>query len=58
LPRLKHAVEPIKIIKWLENFDKDEVDAAIDLLRICLLYTSDAADDLTLGELGGAGIYK
>ncbi|QXP63232.1 hypothetical protein [Polaribacter sp. HaHaR_3_91] len=34
LPRLKYAVEPIKVIKWLENFDEDEVDSAIDLLRV------------------------
>lgn len=34
LPRLKHAVEPIKLINWLENFDEDEVDLAIDLLSV------------------------
>lgn len=34
LPRLKHAVEPIKLINWLENFDKDEVNLAIDLLSV------------------------
>jgi len=34
LPRLKHAVEPIKIISWLENFEEDEVDLAIDLLSV------------------------
>jgi hypothetical protein len=34
LPRLKHAVEPIKLINWLENFDKEEVDLAIDLLSV------------------------
>lgn len=34
LPRLKHSVSPNKIIKWLENFDKDEVSLAIDLLSV------------------------
>ncbi|MFV8367596.1 hypothetical protein [Flavobacterium sp. XS1P27] len=34
LPRLKHSVLPSKIIRWLENFDKDEVDLAIDLLSV------------------------
>ncbi|MEO9954803.1 hypothetical protein [Nonlabens sp.] len=35
LPRLKHAVEPIKLINWFENFDnQDEVDLAIDLLSV------------------------
>ncbi|WP_281980764.1 phosphoribosyltransferase-like protein [Tenacibaculum mesophilum] len=34
LPRLKHAVEPIKLINWLENFDESEVDLAIDLLSV------------------------
>ena len=34
LPRLKHAVEPIKLINWLENFEEDEVDLAIDLLSV------------------------
>lgn len=34
LPRLKHSVEPTKVIKWLENFDKHEVDSMIDLLSV------------------------
>lgn len=34
LPRLKHSIEPIKLINWLENFDKNEVDFAIDLLSV------------------------
>jgi hypothetical protein len=34
LPRLKHSVLPSKIISWLENFDEDEVDLAIDLLSV------------------------
>jgi hypothetical protein len=34
LPRLKHSVLPTKIIRWLENFDEDEVDLAIDLLSV------------------------
>lgn len=34
LPRLKHSVFPTKIIRWLENFDEDEIDLAIDLLSV------------------------
>lgn len=34
LPRLKHSVLPTKIIRWLENFDEDEVDLAVDLLSV------------------------
>lgn len=34
LARLKHSVLPTKIIRWLENFDEDEVDFAIDLLSV------------------------
>ncbi|WP_343586000.1 hypothetical protein [Flavobacterium sp.] len=34
LPRLKHSVFPTKIIRWLENFDENEVDLAIDLLSV------------------------
>lgn len=34
LPRLKHAVNPIEVINWLQNFDEDEVDYAIDLLSV------------------------
>ncbi|MGO4822206.1 MULTISPECIES: phosphoribosyltransferase-like protein [unclassified Flavobacterium] len=34
LARLKHSVLPTKIIRWLENFDEDEVDLAIDLLSV------------------------
>ncbi|WP_373941037.1 hypothetical protein OEG92_14460 [Polaribacter sejongensis] len=34
LPRLKHAVSPVHLIEWLENFDTDELDSAIDLLSV------------------------
>lgn len=34
LPRLKHSVLPTRIIRWLENFEADEVDLAIDLLSV------------------------
>jgi len=34
LPRLKHAVSPVHLIEWLENFDVDELDSAIDLLSV------------------------
>ncbi len=34
LPRLKYSVLPSKIIRWLENFNEDEIDLAIDLLSV------------------------
>jgi hypothetical protein len=34
LPRLKYSVFPSKIIKWLENFEENEIDFAIDLLSV------------------------
>ncbi|REE25017.1 hypothetical protein DFQ09_103324 [Winogradskyella pacifica] len=34
LPRLKHSVSPVHLIEWLENFDIDEFDSAIDLLSV------------------------
>ena len=34
LPRLKHSIEPIRLINWLENFDENEVDFVIDLLSV------------------------
>lgn len=34
LPRLKYSVLPSKIIKWLENFEENEIDFAIDLLSV------------------------
>lgn len=34
LPRLKYSVLPTKIISWLENFEPDDVEIAIDLLRV------------------------
>lgn len=41
LPRLKHSVLPSKIIKWLENFNPEDVDLAIDLLRVFEYITFD-----------------
>lgn len=34
LPRLKHSVLPTKVIKWLENFNKNEVKSMFDLLSV------------------------
>ncbi|WP_437919682.1 phosphoribosyltransferase-like protein [Sphingobacterium sp. LRF_L2] len=34
LPRLKYSVYPTNIAQWLENFEKDEVEHMIDLLRV------------------------
>ncbi|GAA4149583.1 hypothetical protein GCM10022217_01700 [Chryseobacterium ginsenosidimutans] len=34
LPRLKHSVLPTKVIKWLENFNKNEVKSMLDLLSV------------------------
>lgn len=34
LPRLKYSVYPTNIVQWLENFEVNEVEHMIDLLRI------------------------
>lgn len=34
LPRLKYSIYPTNIVQWLENFEKDEVEHMIDLLRV------------------------
>lgn len=34
LPRLKYSVLPTKVIRWLENFEPEDVELAIDLLRV------------------------
>lgn len=34
IPRLKYSVYPTHVVQWLENFEKDEVDHMIDLLRV------------------------
>lgn len=34
IPRLKHSVYPTKIIKWLENFDEEDIPSALDFLSI------------------------
>ncbi|WP_278378337.1 phosphoribosyltransferase-like protein [Chryseobacterium arthrosphaerae] len=34
LPRLKHSLLPSKIIKWLENFNDDEVDSMLKVLSL------------------------
>lgn len=34
LPRLKYSILPTHIIRWLENFEKDDIPLAIDLLRM------------------------
>ncbi|MDN3675085.1 hypothetical protein QWY99_18785 [Flavobacterium branchiarum] len=41
LPRLKHSISPTKIINWLENFEKKDVDNAIDLLQLFEYITFD-----------------
>lgn len=34
VPRLKYSVYPTKIIKWLENFEEEDIPSAIDILRV------------------------
>ncbi|OXA96157.1 phosphoribosyltransferase-like protein [Flavobacterium hercynium] len=34
LPRLKNSILPSKIVKWLENFEENEINIAIDLLNV------------------------
>lgn len=34
LPKLKYSILPLKLIKWLENFEESEIDLAIDLLSV------------------------
>ncbi|WP_294275754.1 hypothetical protein [uncultured Chryseobacterium sp.] len=34
MPRLKYSILPTKVIKWLENFDEDEVESMLNLLCI------------------------
>ena len=34
IPRLKHSVYPTKIIKWLENFDEEDIPSALDFLSV------------------------
>lgn len=34
LPRLKYSVLPTKIVRWLENFEPEDVELAKDLLRV------------------------
>ena len=37
---------------------KTPVDVGFDVINVCLLYTSDAADDLLCVDLGGRRIIK
>ncbi|WP_410880490.1 hypothetical protein [Myroides sp. DW712] len=34
IPRLKYSLYPTKIVKWLENFEKDDVKYALDILSV------------------------
>eukprot|EP00831_Metopus_contortus_P011247 TRINITY_DN14460_c0_g1_i1.p1 TRINITY_DN14460_c0_g1~~TRINITY_DN14460_c0_g1_i1.p1 ORF type:complete len:175 (+),score=37.12 TRINITY_DN14460_c0_g1_i1:271-795(+) len=58
---LKNAEFPIEILNW-NDFDeetrKQKLDKLIDEDRLCLLYTSDAADDTPCVDLGGRRIIK
>ena len=52
-------------VSGVDNFDKlaamaEELPTlySVDLLNICLLYTSDAADEEDSVDLGGCGIIK
>lgn len=41
LPRLKHSILPTKVIRWLENFNPEDVELAKDLLRVYEYITFD-----------------
>src|SRR5450756_3123459 len=43
--------------KWLHNLDENKI-TLLSLHKDCLLYTSDAADDLLCVDLGGRRIIK
>lgn len=34
IPRLKYSLYPTKIIKWLENFEDEDISHALDVLRV------------------------
>jgi hypothetical protein len=34
LPKLKYSVLPTEIIKWLENFENDDIPHALDILKV------------------------
>ncbi|WP_343614104.1 hypothetical protein [Flavobacterium sp.] len=44
--RLKHAVGPIDILKWLGNFEKDEIDLAKDILANLTVYTTYEIEEI------------
>ena len=42
----------------LENVNVNDIDVDVEMVKNCLLYTSDAADDLLCVDLGGRRIIK
>ena len=48
----------VKVSPWLVDQNEREKLQQIRLYQICLLYTSDAADDMQCVDLGGRRIIK
>lgn len=44
--RLKHLVNPMDILKWLDNFKEDELDIALGLLKNFTVYTSNEIEEI------------
>lgn len=51
--RLKNVVSPLDIIKWLGNFEKGEIDLAVDFLSNLTVYTTNEIEEI----LNSAFIY-
>lgn len=44
--KLKHVVTPLDIIKWLSNFEKEEVELAKDILSNLTVYTISEIEEI------------
>lgn len=44
--RLKNIVSPLDILTWLSNFEKDEVNKAIDFLTNLTVYTTNEIEEI------------
>lgn len=44
--RLKHVVSPLDILKWLGNFDKDEINLAKKILSNLTVFTTHEIEEI------------